>query len=48
MAGMPRYIRAYEKARKRPDISRNATLLKYSTLQYFPDAVLLPELPARG
>ena len=46
-AGMLRYIRAYEKARKRPDVPRNATLLKYSTLQYFPDAVLLPDAPAK-
>ena len=42
-ARMLRYIRAYHNALKRPDVPRNAKLLEYSTLQYFPDARLLPE-----
>lgn len=33
--GMAKYIDTYKKALLRPDIPRNATLLKYSTLQYF-------------
>lgn len=37
--GMLRYIRAYEKALERPDVPRNAKLLEYSTLQYFPEFV---------
>lgn len=37
--GMLRYIRAYAKALKRPDVPRNAKLLEYSTLQYFQDVL---------
>ena len=29
------YIHTYKKAKQRPDIPRNQTILKYSTLQYF-------------
>ena len=37
--GMLRYLRAYRKALAHPDIPRNALLLKYSTLQYFPEYI---------
>lgn len=33
--GMLRYINLYIKAKQQPDIPRNATLLRYSTLQCF-------------
>lgn len=33
--GMLKYMQTYKKALQRPNIPRNATLLKYSTLQYF-------------
>ena len=44
--GMLRYIKAYEKACKRPDVPRNAMLIKYSTLQYFNNALGLLPAPA--
>lgn len=40
--GMLRYLRAYRKALRHPEISRNATLLKYSTLQYFQEYIIAP------
>lgn len=36
---LKKYIKKYDKAKKRPDLERNRKLLKYSTLQYFEDYV---------
>lgn len=33
------YIRAYKKAKMRPDIQRNQRLIQYSTLQYFEEFI---------
>lgn len=38
--GMRKYLKAYIKALENPEIPRNATLLKYSTLQYFQEYIL--------
>ena len=43
IAGMERYISNYRKAKKCPENSRNANLLKFSTLQYFEDELGLSE-----
>ena len=43
--GMLRYLKQYRKAFARPDIPRNAMLLKYSTLQYFNSYILKDGLP---
>ena len=38
--GMRKYLKAYVKALEKPEIPRNAMLLKYSTLQYFHEYIL--------
>ena len=38
--GMIRYLKQYRKALTKPDVPRNAMILKYSTLQYFHQYIL--------
>ena len=47
---MIRYLKQYRKALTKPDVPRNAMILKYSTLQYFHPYILkdAPDQSASG
>lgn len=44
---MRKYLREFRKASARPDIPRHAMLLKYSTLQYFQEYLVPPEMESK-
>lgn len=46
-AGFAKYLRVYRKANRKPDVPKNAQIIKYSALQYF-DAVLHKEKDQPG